>query len=131
MHLETCQRCLGRKRDLPFNQFFGKDYPPYYAIDKDVHARKLPLILFTLLTQIGFGAFIALMMVKLTIWFRFPGSDYQWTLKGYFGILLTTVFSMFFSLSHLAAPSRGVRALANFRTSWLSREIFLLGFFLF
>ena len=129
MHLETCQRCLGRKRDLLFNQFFGKDYPPYYVIDKDVHARELPLILFTLLTQIGVGAFIALMMVKLIIWFRFPGLDYQWTLKGYVGILLTTVFAMFFSLTHLAAPSRGVRALANFRTSWLSREIFFTGIF--
>jgi len=114
---------------LLFNQIFGRDCPPYYVIDKDVHARELPLILFTLLTQIGVGAFIALMIVKLIIWFRFPGLDYQWTLKGYGMILLATAFAMCSSLLHLAAPSRGVRALANFRTSRLSREVFFTGIF--
>ena len=94
-------------------------------------ASELPLVIFSILVQMAVGAFIGL------------GTFTGWT-ANYFGRLdfarelstnallatgLIFAIGVLASLLHLGHPLRAYRALFHLRTSWLSREILLVGAF--
>lgn len=89
-----------------------------------------PLVAFTLLTQAAVGAFLTL--GALDVWAGgLTGQPSAQVLTN--GALLATglvvAAALFASLRHLGAPRNAWRALANLRSSWLSREIlFALAF---
>jgi DMSO reductase iron-sulfur subunit len=81
-----------------------------------------PLVLFTVLAQMAVGAFITLGLFDL----RFS------TLVTALPVLVMGVImvaALLLSLVHLGQPQRAYRAIANWRTSWLSREILSAGAF--
>lgn len=89
-----------------------------------------PLIFMTVLTQIGLGGFAAVYAMDLL---RFFGGAVQLTgsalsalavaLMGLIGLSLTA------STLHLGRPAFAFRAIRNWRTSWLSREVLALSLF--
>lgn len=76
-----------------------------------------PLVLFTLLAQMAVGAFISLGLF-----------DWQFgamaTRLPFLSVGIIMGVAMLLSLLHLGQPHQAYRAIANWRTSWLSREIF-------
>ncbi len=83
-----------------------------------------PLIIMTVLTQLGFGGFCTVFLVDLIRTFFFEsaqsGSVLGWlapTLMGIVGLSLGA------STLHLGRPIHAGRALKNWKTSWLSREV--------
>lgn len=96
-----------------------------------MNSNEWPLVFFTLLSQMTAGiVFISLLLplfVKSSE--MLSGNDFR---KGYFLVsLILMVTAMAISFLHLASPLQSVYALANLRTSWLSREIFLMSLFVF
>lgn len=83
-------------------------------------AKEWPLIGFTLLTQAAVGAFWALAAAE-----AFAPAEAPAFLKAHsvFILLIIAGFGTLLSLFHLGKPLRAPNALANFRDSWLSREI--------
>ncbi|HEX2998020.1 MAG TPA: DmsC/YnfH family molybdoenzyme membrane anchor subunit [Anaerolineales bacterium] len=90
--------------------------------------KEVPLILFTLLTQMAVGTFWAM------LW-TFP---HLWTLEQSISLpqLLPLLLvggclgaGMLASFAHLGTKKRAWRALSNLRKSWLSREILFTGLF--
>jgi DMSO reductase anchor subunit len=82
----------------------------------DAHLRNFALVVFAVLTQGAVGLVLA-------------GS---WLLPDGLGGRLAFPFvalGLLVSLAHLGAPAGAVRALANLRRSWLSREVLLTGVF--
>jgi Fe-S-cluster-containing dehydrogenase component/DMSO reductase anchor subunit len=68
-------------------------------------------------------AFFTLLLAFLTGWFGSGQADrYTFPVLGFMGMGL--------SASHLGRAGRGLRAAFNLKSSWLSREIFLVGGFL-
>jgi DMSO reductase anchor subunit len=85
--------------------------------------KEWPLVAFTILGQAAVGLFVIGAMPFLLI-YDAAGSD-----PSAFLALLTSVFGLLavaalVSFLHLRHPLKAVRSVANFRTSWLSREIF-------
>ena len=86
--------------------------------------KKWSLIVFTILSQTAVGAFWVLMATHLYFSSRFGSVQKE-------GLALTPLLvieaimlsSLLVSLAHLGTPSNAYRAVANFRSSWLSREI--------
>ncbi len=89
-----------------------------------------PLIWMTLLTQLGFGGFTFIFIVDMLC--RFLGSDplvdktMGWFSPSLIGII---GLSLAASTLHLGRPVYAVRAIKNWRTSWLSREVIALSAF--
>lgn len=82
------------------------------------------LLLFTLLTQLAVGAFIALGgLYFIFAWKEGDESASQLTRGAFLGVGLLILLSMLVSLFHLGTPRNAWRALANLGASWLSREI--------
>ena len=88
-------------------------------------AKEWPLIAFTLLSQIAVGA---LWTVTAAVLFSREagarGALYRPSWRGLVAVIALVVIAAAFSFFHLGRPRRAVFALANFRRSWLSREIF-------
>jgi anaerobic dimethyl sulfoxide reductase subunit B (iron-sulfur subunit) len=92
---------------------------------------ELPLVIFTVLAQMAVGAFIvlgafigwalSLLGTELDLPMPPPGPLLIMSVIFVYGVLV--------SLLHLGHPFRAYRALANLRTSWLSREILSVGLF--
>lgn len=83
-----------------------------------------PLVAFTLLAQTAVGAFLTL--GALDIWAGRPtGQPGAITVTGTALLAIGPVMgaALLISLLHLGAPAASWRALANLRSSWLSREI--------
>ena len=100
--------------------------PPRLANLEEVHTAppqdERPLALFTVLAQMAVGAFITLGLFDL----------HSHTTATQIPVLFTGLVmagALFFSLLHLGSPQRAYRAIANWRTSWLSREILSAGAF--
>ncbi len=92
---------------------------------------ELPLVIFTVLAQMAVGAFIVL--GAFTGWAAGYGSWLSVARGFAFTPLLVTGavlgVGVLASLLHLGRPLRAYRALANLRSSWLSREILLVCLF--
>jgi DMSO reductase anchor subunit len=81
----------------------------------------LPLILFTLLTQMAVGGYWAM------LW-TFPNLGI-WQLLPFLLIGVCLGAGMLASLAHLGTKKNAWRALGNLRKSWLSREVLFTGLF--
>lgn len=87
---------------------------------------EMPLVLFTILSQIAIGGFITLWILDLRG--ISPSLKTGFLLNGIFaGISMAAVLA---SLFHLGHPFEAYRALANFRESWLSREVTFFALFI-
>jgi Tat-targeted selenate reductase subunit YnfH len=86
--------------------------------------KEWPLVAFTILGQTAAGVLLAIGLPWLFFGVAAPGtvSETLWlTLLGF--VLGTLTAALALSFFHLHHPLRARRALANLRTSWLSREI--------
>jgi anaerobic dimethyl sulfoxide reductase subunit B len=81
-----------------------------------------PLMLFTVLAQMAVGAFITLGLFEMPYY----APDSTLPALVVFMIMAT---ALLVSLMHLGQPQRAYRAIANWRTSWLSWEILSAGAF--
>lgn len=82
------------------------------------------LVAFTLLAQTAVGAFWTLAAVYLLTWRQVgPATARLHAVGGFVAVGALLVLAMGASLLHLGSPLLAWRALANPRTSWLSREI--------
>ncbi len=88
-------------------------------------AREWPLVGFTLLTQTAVGAFWSLAAADASL--GGPSLDR----RALTAILIIGGTGTLLSLFHLGKPARAANALANLRSSWISREILADILFLF
>ena len=92
--------------------------------------KEWPLVAFTIAGQMAVGVFLLACIPQL----MFAGPPGNAAAHGMRLVVLAIVFALMvlataFSFFHLHHPFRARRVLANFRTSWLSREIFFeIGF---
>lgn len=83
---------------------------------------EMPLVFFTVLSQMAAGAFITLYLIDRK---NGPASKTARCIAGVMAL------SLLMSTAHLGRPELGYRALANLGSSWLSREILLSSLFFF
>ena len=88
--------------------------------------RDWALVFFTLLTQAAVGAFVTLHVLRLLAG-RTTGAvaatDSRGTLAAHATVLAVLAVGLFAALFHLSTPLQAARAIVNFSSSWLSREI--------
>ena len=87
--------------------------------------RDWALVFFTLLTQAAVGAFVTLHVLQLLAGRRRPPSsdDHRGTFFAHATVLAVLSAGLFAALFHLSTPLQAARAVVNFSSSWLSREI--------
>lgn len=119
VHLTMPTTRYNTKRVLPRNLL-----PDDYYISKPLHAH-FPLVFMLTLTQMAFGIFATSFVVRQFWPTVLPGLMTRLDVVG-FAVL---VIGLSVAVLHLGRPLKAYRAMAGFRTSWLSREI--LGFHLF
>ena len=93
-------------------------------IVKPNHA-EWPLVFMTILTQISFGGFIALMGAEVLNFFGFGLATPN--LLIIIAIFLPAAIGLPLSALHLGRPILAITAMKNYKTSWLSREAIALG----
>jgi anaerobic dimethyl sulfoxide reductase subunit C (anchor subunit) len=86
--------------------------------------REWPLVVFTLLAQIGVGFFLAFSLPIILSGDRPEARSAL--LISLAGVLILLVAAGALSLFHLGKPLNAYRTLGNLRRSWLSREVFFL-----
>ncbi|HQR73334.1 MAG TPA: dimethyl sulfoxide reductase anchor subunit [Sulfurovum sp.] len=93
---------------------------------KPAHA-ELPLVFMTVLTQVSLGAFLALFLGELlfALGFNLPQPNLTMALLAF----IPTAIGLPLSALHLGRPIMALKAMKNWRTSWLSREAIALGAF--
>jgi anaerobic dimethyl sulfoxide reductase subunit C (anchor subunit) len=89
-----------------------------------MNTKEWALILFTILTEMSVGAFLVLGIVRYFVT-RKAGSQEADRLgdRALVAIIVTLGLGMLASLFHLGNPLNAPKAVTNFATSWLSREI--------
>lgn len=90
-----------------------------------MHSKEWPLIMFTLASQLAVGAFVLLWVLSPTLGPAAAG----FTGLLLIGIVLALGCGAVAATLHLGNPINAWRALSNWRTSWLSREMLLGGLF--
>lgn len=86
-----------------------------------------PLVFFTVLAQMAAGGYLFLKISRfLPALMSFPKSIYKRTLTV---LLIIASAALLISFTHLGTPKNAIFALCNFRTSWLSREVFFMAAF--
>lgn len=91
--------------------------------------KKWSLIIFTILAQMAVGSFWILTAISL--FFRSHDGNNEimgQALSAFMIVVLIMLVSLLISLTHLGSPTIAYKAILNFRSSWLSREI-VFGFF--
>ncbi len=93
---------------------------------KPAHS-ELPLVFMTVLTQVSLGAFLALFLGQLlfTLGFDLPEPTLIMSILAF----LPAAIGLPLSALHLGRPIMAMKAMKNWRTSWLSREANALGTF--
>ncbi len=89
----------------------------------------VPLILFTLLTQMAVGGFWAMLWMFPRIWASVQQRAILWQLLPLLIVGTCLGAGMLASLAHLGTKKRAWRALGNLRRSWLSREVLFTSLF--
>ena len=86
-----------------------------------------PLVFMTTLTQVSFGAFLALFLGELLsfVGFDLPKPN---AIMAFFAFLPAAI-GLPLSALHLGRPTKAIWAMRNYKTSWLSREAIALGAF--
>ena len=90
-------------------------------------AGEIPLIFFTLLSQIAIGTLASILMILLSLSDKLLAR--QISLLPLLGAGLSVTAALFISFSHLGTPHNAWRVLHNLRKSWLSREIMFISSF--
>lgn len=86
--------------------------------------KKLSLILFTIFSQMAVGAFCVLWSLQLYYSSRYENVLIEPVMLAPLLVLEVVMLgSLLISLLHLGSPGIAYRAIANLRSSWLSREI--------
>lgn len=87
---------------------------------------EMPLILFTVLSQMAVGAAVTLWLLDVN------GAKLEQRAGAFVakGIVAAVGISLLASLAHLGHPFEAYRALSHITSSWLSREVALFGIFL-
>ena len=92
--------------------------------------RDWALVFFTLLTQAAVGAFVTLHVLRLLAGRRrahggsaLAGEGRGGMLIAHATVLAVLALGLFAALFHLSTPLQAARAVVNFSSSWLSREI--------
>ena len=105
------------KRPVPANLL-----PTNYHVAQAQHAH-WPLVFMLTLTQMAAGIFAVAMLLKFA---SADGGVLRWlNISG----LLTLVAGIGLATLHLGRPSKAYRAMANLKSSWLSREILACNLF--
>lgn len=88
-----------------------------------------PLIFMTVLTQLGLGGFLSIWLADLVHISFSPHAGHP--AFGWLGLALMALIGISLNAStlHLGRPLYAHRAIKNWRTSWLSREVLALGLF--
>lgn len=92
-------------------------------------AEEWPLLSFTLLTQLAVGAYIFFVVIRAFNKKIGNNLAINVTKRGIFLVGPVTALALLFSVFHLGDPLGAYRALLNFGSSWLSREIVFTGLF--
>lgn len=89
-----------------------------------------PLIILTVLSQLGFGGFLVVFIVDLLRTLG-AGAERIGNALGWVSpaLLVVVGLSLNVSILHLGRPAYAMRAVRNWKTSWLSREIIGLSAF--
>lgn len=87
---------------------------------------EMPLVFFTVLSQMAAGAFIVFYRMEQT-----QSVDPAASRRIAFGIAGSMAVALLMSTAHLGHPQEGYRALFNLGSSWLSREILVSSLFFF
>lgn len=95
-----------------------------------MHSKEWPLIVFTIAAQLAAGVFVLLWGFQAQL--ALIGS-LNWA-NQFTGVMLGIILAVLIvgvlgAALHLGNPRNMIRALTNWRTSWLSREMFLGGLF--
>ena len=90
--------------------------------------RDWALVVFTLLTQAAVGAFLTLQVLQFLAARRGAGGapvggDHRGTFAAHATVLAVLSVGLLAALFHLLTPLQAARAVVNFSSSWLSREI--------
>lgn len=92
-------------------------------------AEEWPLLSFTLLTQLAVGAYIFFVVIRAFNKKIGNNLAINVTKLGIFLVGPVTALALLFSVFHLGDPLGAYRALLNFGSSWLSREIVFTALF--
>ena len=88
---------------------------------------EIPLLIFTLLSQMGIGAFGTIFLIDLVLSNKLVAAEI--TFVPLLAVGLAVTVALLVSLFHLGTPGNAWRALNHLKKSWLSREIlFTSGF---
>jgi anaerobic dimethyl sulfoxide reductase subunit B (iron-sulfur subunit) len=88
---------------------------------------EIPLLIFTLLSQMGIGAFGTIFLIDLVLSNKLVAAEITFVPLLAVGLAITV--ALLVSLFHLGTPGNAWRAVNHLRKSWLSREIlFTSGF---
>jgi sulfite dehydrogenase (quinone) subunit SoeC len=89
------------------------------------------VIFFTTLIGAGQGLFLALYIGEVYVFFNMidKKNPFQMIETGLFLVVILIILGLFASMFHLGRPERSWRAMSQWRTSWLSREIIVLMIF--
>jgi len=91
--------------------------------------KESPLVTFTLLAQTAVGVYSVSAGSQLILYALGKTQVVHLDLITLIIVLLLTVLAMAISFLHLGSPIRAYRAIFNFQTSWLSREILSISLF--
>lgn len=89
------------------------------------------LIIFTLLTQLAVGTWLVAISLRMLIAKLNKDAASQLTRPALLLVGPIMCVALVISMFHLGSPATAYGSLANFGTSWLSREIIFCGLFLF
>lgn len=96
-----------------------------------MNLREWALPVYTILMQLAIGSFTVLWVIRLLSAANFSKGESDRLVNHPLSIiLLTVVVAMFGSHFHLSRPYLSFLAILNFRSSWLSREIFFTVLFM-
>lgn len=91
-----------------------------------------PLMMFTLLSQLAIGTYTVLLFIRLSLMKNDAALSVRLTNPGFKVIGPVMALALVFSVFHLGTPLGAYRAILNWESSWLSREIIMTsGFFVF
>jgi len=110
----------------------GMKVEDFHKVDRDIielEEPHYPLIFMTVLTQLGFGGFVSIFIVDFIRTYLYQAEVGSTLGLLSIGLMAIVGMSLNASTLHLGRPLYAFRALKNFKTSWLSREVIGLSAF--
>lgn len=88
-----------------------------------------PLLLFTLFSQFAIGLYLFVVIIRTNTQGEDLKSSIEITRPGMLIAGLSMMIALVMSIFHLGVPTKAYLSIANFTSSWLSREILFAGIF--